>query len=238
MFFWNPTYFIFALPALILAFYAQWRVQSAYKKWLRIRNARGLTGLDAAKTLLRANNLGHVGIEGTPGSLTDHYDPRTQTMRLSSDVANSNSIAAMAVVAHEIGHAVQDAQAYVPMKVRSAIVPGVQIGSWLGPILFFVGWLLALYFNSPFGYQLAWIGVLFFAGALVFAFATLPVEFNASARAKAMLTDAGLIYSNDEMNGVRSVLDAAALTYVAAAAQALSTLLYYVFLLGGFRRRN
>ena len=238
MFFWNPTYFIFALPALILAFYAQWRVQSAYKKWLRVRNARGLTGLDAAKTLLRANNLGHVGIEGTPGSLTDHYDPRTQTMRLSSDVANSNSIAAMAVVAHEIGHAVQDAQAYVPMKVRSAIVPGVQIGSWLGPILFFVGWLLALYFNSPFGYQLAWIGVLFFAGALVFAFATLPVEFNASARAKAMLTDAGLIYSDDEMKGVRSVLDAAALTYVAAAAQALSTLLYYVFLLGGFRRRN
>jgi len=238
MFFWNPTYFIFALPALILAFYAQWRVQSAYKKWLRIRNARGLTGLDAAKTLLRANNLGHVGIEGTPGSLTDHYDPRTQTMRLSSDVANSNSIAAMAVVAHEIGHAVQDAQAYVPMKVRSAIVPGVQIGSWLGPILFFVGWLLAIYYNSAFGYQLAWIGVLFFAGALVFAFATLPVEFNASARAKAMLTDAGLIYSDDEMKGVRSVLDAAALTYVAAAAQALSTLLYYVFLLGGFRRRN
>ena len=238
MFFWNPTYFIFALPALILAFYAQWRVKSAYNKWLRIRNARGLTGSDAAKMLLRANNLGHVGIEGTPGSLTDHYDPRTQTMRLSSDVANSNSIAAMAVVAHEIGHAVQDAQAYVPMKVRSAIVPGVQIGSWLGPILFFVGWLLALYFNSPFGYQLAWIGVLFFAGALVFAFATLPVEFNASARAKAMLTDAGLIYSNDEMNGVRSVLDAAALTYVAAAAQALSTLLYYIFLLGGFRRRN
>jgi len=238
MFFFNPTYFIFALPALILAFYAQWRVQSAYKKWLRVRNARGLTGLDAAKMLLRANNLGHISIEGMPGSLTDNYDPRTQTMRLSSDVANSNSIAAMAVVAHEIGHAVQDAQAYVPMKVRSAIVPGVQIGSWLGPILFFVGWLLALYFNSPFGYQLAWIGVLFFAGALVFAFATLPVEFNASARAKAMLTDAGLIYSNDEMNGVRSVLDAAALTYVAAAAQALSTLLYYIFLLGGFRRRN
>ncbi len=238
MFFFNPTYFIFALPALILAFYAQWRVQSAYKKWLRVRNARGLTGLDAAKMLLRANNLGHIGIEGMPGSLTDNYDPRTQTMRLSSDVANSNSIAAMAVVAHEIGHAVQDAQAYVPMKVRSAIVPGVQIGSWLGPILFFVGWLLALYFNSPFGYQLAWIGVLFFAGALVFAFATLPVEFNASARAKAMLTDAGLIYNDDEMNGVRSVLDAAALTYVAAAAQALSTLLYYIFLLGGFRRRN
>jgi Zn-dependent membrane protease YugP len=238
MFFWNPTYFIFALPALILAFYAQWRVQSAYNKWLRVRNARGLTGLDAAKMLLRANNLGHVGIEGTPGSLTDHYDPRTQTMRLSPDVANSNSIAAMAVVAHEIGHAVQDAQAYVPMKVRSAIVPGVQIGSWLGPILFLVGWLLAIYFNSPFGYQLAWIGVVFFAGALVFAFATLPVEFNASARAKAMLTDAGLIYSDDEMKGVRSVLDAAALTYVAAAAQALSTLLYYIFLLGGFRRRS
>jgi Zn-dependent membrane protease YugP len=237
MWFWDPMYFVFALPALILAFYAQWRVQSAYNKWLRVRNARGLTGLQAAKMLLNANNLGHISIEGTPGALTDHYDPRTQTMRLSPDVANSNSVAAVAVVAHEIGHAVQDAEAYVPMKVRSAIVPGVQIGSWLGPILFFIGFFLAAYYRSPFGMQIAWIGVLFFAGALVFAFATLPVEFNASARAKAMLTDAGLIYA-DEMNGVRSVLDAAALTYVAAAAQALSTLLYYVFLLGGFRRRN
>ena len=237
MFFFNPTYFIFALPALILAFYAQWRVKSAYNKWLRVRNTRGLTGLQAAKMLLNYNNLGHVSIEGTQGALTDHYDPRTQTMRLSPDVANSNSVAAVAVVAHEIGHAVQDAQAYVPMKVRSAIVPGVQIGSWLGPILFFVGFLLAGYFRSAIGYQIAWLGVLFFSGALVFAFATLPVEFNASARARAMLTDAGLIYT-DEMKGVSSVLDAAALTYVAAAAQALSTLLYYIFLLGGFRRRN
>ena len=237
MFFFNPTYFIFALPALILAFYAQWRVKSAYNKWLRVRNSRGLTGLQAAKMLLNYNNLGHVSIEGTQGALTDHYDPRTQTMRLSPDVANSNSVAAVAVVAHEIGHAVQDAQAYVPMKVRSAIVPGVQIGSWLGPILFFIGFFLAGYFRSAIGYQIAWLGVLFFSGALVFAFATLPVEFNASARARAMLTDAGLIYT-DEMKGVSSVLDAAALTYVAAAAQALSTLLYYVFLLGGFRRRN
>ena len=237
MFFWNPTYFIFALPALILAFYAQWRVKSAYNKWLRVRNTRGLTGLQAARMLLNYNNLGHVSVEGTPGSLTDHYDPRTQTMRLSADVANSSSVAAVAVVAHEIGHAVQDAEAYVPMKVRSAIVPGVQIGSWLGPILFFIGFFLAGYYLSAIGYQIAWLGVLFFSGALVFAFATLPVEFNASARARAMLTDAGLIYE-DEMNGVRSVLDAAALTYVAAAAQALSTLLYYVFLLGGFRKRN
>src|SRR5512146_3273039 len=131
MFFLNPTYLIFAMPALLLAFYAQWRVQSAYNKWLRIRNMRGLTGLDAAKMLLNANNLSHVGIESTSGSLTDHYDPRSQTMRLSQDVAHSNSVAALAVVAHEIGHAVQDAQGYTPMKFRTAIVPGVQIGSWL-----------------------------------------------------------------------------------------------------------
>ena len=234
---WNPTYWIFAMPALILAFYAQWRVQSAYNKWLRVRNARGLNGLQAARMLLNHNNLGHVGVEGTPGALSDHYDPRTQTMRLSPEVANSPSVAALAVVAHEIGHAVQDAEAYVPLKLRTAIVPGVQIGSWLGPILFMIGWLMAAYYRSPFGYQIAWVGVLFFAGALVFAFATLPVEFNASARARAMLTEAGLIYE-DELNGVRSVLDAAALTYVAAAAQALSTLLYYIFLLGGFRRRD
>src|SRR5512136_188009 len=105
MFFFNPTYFIFALPALILAFYAQWRVQSAYNKWLRVANSRGVTGLQAAKVLLNHNNLGHISIEGTQGTLTDHYDPRTKTMRLSTDVANSNSVAAVSVVAHEIGHA-------------------------------------------------------------------------------------------------------------------------------------
>jgi len=237
MFFFDPMYLIFAMPALILAFWAQWRVQSAYNKWLRIRNSRGLTGAQAARTLLNYNNLGHISVEGSPGQLSDHYDPRTKTMRLSPDVANSPSVAALAIVAHEIGHASQDAEAYAPLKLRSAIVPAVQIGSWLGPILFFIGFFLAAYYRSAFGYQIAWIGVLFFAGALVFAFVTLPVEFNASARAKAMLTEAGLIYP-DEAKGVSSVLDAAALTYVAAAAQALSTLLYYVFLLGGFRRRN
>jgi len=235
--FFDPMYLVFAMPALILAFWAQWRVQSAYNKWLRIRNSRGLTGQQAAYTLLNYNNLGHISIEGSPGQLSDHYDPRTKTMRLSPDVANSPSVAALAIVAHEIGHAAQDAEAYVPLKLRSAIVPAVQIGSWLGPILFFIGFFLAGYYRSAFGYQIAWIGVLFFAGALVFAFVTLPVEFNASARAKAMLTEAGLIYP-DETKGVSSVLDAAALTYVAAAAQALSTLLYYVFLLGGFRRRD
>jgi Zn-dependent membrane protease YugP len=235
--FLDPMYFVFVLPAMILVFWAQWRVKSAYNKWLRIRNSRGLTGLQAARMLLNYNNLGHISIENTPGSLSDHYDPRTQTMRLSPDVANSNSVAALAIVAHEIGHAVQDSEAYVPMKLRTALVPGVQIGSYLGPILVMIGLVLAFYMRSPFGYQLAWIGVFFFSAALVFAFATLPVEFNASARARAMLTDAGLIYP-DEMNGVRSVLDAAALTYVAAAAQALSTVLYYIFLLGGFRRRN
>jgi hypothetical protein len=237
MFFFDPMYLVFAMPALILAFWAQWRVKSAYNKWLRVRNARGLTGLQAARTLLNYNNLGHISVEGSQGQLSDHYDPRTKTMRLSPDVANSPTVAALAIVAHEIGHASQDAEAYAPLKLRSAIVPGVQIGSWLGPILFFIGFFLAAYYRSAFGYQIAWLGVVFFAGALVFAFVTLPVEFNASARAKAMLTEAGLIYP-DEAKGVSSVLDAAALTYVAAAAQALSTLLYYVFLLGGFRRRD
>ena len=237
MFFFDPMYLVFAMPALILAFWAQWRVKSAYNKWLRVRNSRGLTGLQAARTLLNYNNLGHISVEGSQGQLSDHYDPRTKTMRLSPDVANSPTVAALAIVAHEIGHASQDAEAYAPLKLRSAIVPGVQIGSWLGPILFFIGFFLAAYYRSAFGYQIAWLGVVFFAGALVFAFVTLPVEFNASARAKAMLTEAGLIYP-DEAKGVSSVLDAAALTYVAAAAQALSTLLYYVFLLGGFRRRD
>lgn len=239
--FWDPMYLIISLPAIILVFWAQWRVKSAYDKWLRVRNARGLTGLQAARMLLNHNNLGHISIEGTNQLLGDHYDPRSQTIRFSPDVANSPSVASLAIVAHEIGHVAQDAESYIPLKARNVIVPVAQIGSYLGPILVMLGLVLAAYLRTAasreFAYQVAWFGVLLFGGALALTVITLPVEFNASARAKAMLTDAGLIYA-DEMPGVRAVLDAAALTYVAAAAQALSQLIYYLMLLGGFRRRD
>lgn len=227
--FFDPMYFVFALPALLLAFYAQFKVQSAYRKYLQVRNQRGLTGFEAARYLLSANGLGHVSVEGTRGYLSDHYDPRTKTLRLSPQVARSASVAALGIVAHEVGHVMQDARGYAPLRVRSGLVPVVNFGSWLGPILFFIGLLM----NYT---KLAWVGVLFFAGAAVFALITLPVEFNASRRAMQMLTANGLVVSSNEAQGVKKVLDAAALTYVAALAQALSTLLYYVFLLMGLSR--
>ncbi len=229
MFFFDPLYFVFVLPALLLAFYAQMKVQGAYSRWLKVANVRGLSGLDAAKYLLRANQLGDVTLEGTPGKLTDHYDPRTKTLRLSQGVAQSRSVASLAIVAHEVGHAVQDATGYAPLQFRGAIVPAIQVSSWIGPALFILGLLM----RSP---GLAWLGVIFFGGTVLFAFVTLPVELNASARAIAMLRGDGLVVSGEEESGVRSVLNAAALTYVAALAQTLLTLLYYISLLSGSRR--
>ncbi len=229
MFYFDPLYLVFALPALLLAFYAQFRVQSAYRRYSQRANWQGISGLEAARYLLSSAGLGHVRVEGTPGQLTDHYDPRTKTLRLSPQVAHSRSVAALGIVAHEVGHAMQDAQAYAPLRLRTGLVPAVNLGSWLGPILFLVGFLM----RAP---SLAWAGVLFFAGSAVFALITLPVELNASGRALQMLRATGLVTGGQEIEGVKSVLNAAALTYVAALAQALSTLLYYVFLLTGFSR--
>ncbi|MGQ9682937.1 MAG: zinc metallopeptidase [Anaerolineae bacterium] len=229
--YYNALYWVFGLPALLLAIYAQFRVQSAYRKYTQVPNARRISGLQAARYLLDANALTHVNIEGTPGVLSDHYDPRTKTLRLSEGVARSGSVAALGIVAHEVGHAQQDATAYLPLRLRAGLVPVLTFGSYLGPILFFIG----LLFQS---YQLAVVGVVFFALAAAFALITLPVELNASRRALAMLQSNGLVISGDDERGARSVLSAAALTYVAAVAQALSTLLYYVFLLSGMRRRD
>lgn len=229
MFYFDPMYLVFALPALLLAFYAQFRVQSTYGKYSQKSNWRGISGLEAARYLLSSTGLHHIRVEGTPGQLTDHYDPRSRTLRLSPQVAHGRSVAALGIVAHEVGHAMQDAQAYAPLRWRTGLVPAVNIGSWLGPILFLIGFLM----RAP---SLAWVGVLFFAGSAVFALVTLPVELNASGRALQMLQTAGLVMGGQEVKGVKSVLNAAALTYVAALAQALSTLLYYVFLLTGFSR--
>jgi Zn-dependent membrane protease YugP len=232
VFYFNPTYLIFVLPALLLAFYAQMRVRSAYNKYTRKANLRGITGLQVAERLLPAAGLAHVTVEGTRGQLTDHYDPRSNTLRLSSGVARTPSVAALAIVAHEIGHAQQDAQGYGPLKLRTGLVPAVQVSAWVGPILFMIG----LFLNMT---GVAWLGVAAFAAGAVFALITLPVEFNASRRGLQLLRTYQLA-DGREMKEVKSVLDAAALTYVAALAQTLATLLYYVFMLTGFggRRRD
>jgi len=231
MFFWNPTYLVFALPGLLLAMWAQSRVQGAYSRYLRVPNRRGMSGVEAASRLLQARGLGAVSIEGTKGQLTDHYDPRSKKLRLSPGVANSSSVAALSIVAHEVGHALQDATNYGPLKLRSGIVPMVQVSSAVGPIVFFIG----LMMQSS---GLAWVGVLLFSASALFALLTLPVEKDASKRALQLLTTSGLVVGQDETAAARNVLDAAAWTYVAALVQILSTLLYYVFLLSGFSRRR
>ena len=228
-FYFDPMYFVFAMPALLLAMWAQWKVSSAYDKYTKIRNTRNLTGVQVAQYLLRANGLG-LNISGTPGNLTDHYDPRDKTLYLSPGVAQTPSVAALAIVAHEVGHAVQDAQGYAPLRLRAWLVAPASIGPWIGYILFIIG----IFINLS---GLVWLGIAFFSLSLVFALATLPVEFNASQRALEMLRSSALV-GQGEVEAAQAVLTAAALTYVAAAAQALSTLLYYVFIAMNLGRRR
>lgn len=231
MFYFDPIYLILVgLPSLILMGITTWYVKHSYSKWSRVRATSGLTGYQAAQRLLSTGGLYGMQIQGTAGNLTDHYDPRNKTLFLSNGVANSPSVASVAIAAHELGHAMQDAEDYVPLRFRSALVPMVNIGSNLGWLLIMAG----LFFRMT---NLAWLGVLFFAGGAIFALATLPVEFNASARAKQLLVQTGIIQTDEEMRGVNAVLNAAALTYVAALITAILQLLYYVFLVGG-RRRN
>ncbi len=241
MFFFDPTYLLFMVPAFLLMAATSWYVKAAYKKWSQVRAQSGLTGAQAAQRLISSasyataegQGLRDVRILGIGGNLTDHYDPRDKTLKLSPGVANTPSVAALAIAAHELGHAMQDSEGYLPMRMRSALVPAVNIGSNLGWILIIAG--LLLKFTT-----LAWLGVIAFSAGAVFALFTLPVEFNASARAKRMLAESGIIRDENEQRGVNNVLNAAALTYVAGLVTAVLQLLYYVSLVGGLggRRRS
>jgi Zn-dependent membrane protease YugP len=224
-------YILFSLPALLLGLWAQFKVQRSFNKYSRVRTYTGLTGAEVARRMLDSNGLQNVQIEQVGGTLSDHYDPRTRILRLSQGVYASPSIAAAGVAAHEAGHAIQHRDQYAFLNLRSLMVPTVQIGSWLGPIVFMVG----LFMAGTIGTRIAWAGLILFALTAVFALLTLPVEFNASTRAKEWLSNSGVIYG-EERAGINAVLDAAALTYVAAAIQAISTILYYAFLLMGRSR--
>ncbi len=230
MFFFNPAYLIFMAPAFLLMMLTSWYVKSAYSKWSKIPARSRLTGAQAAQRLISAGGLMGVQVQGIRGEMTDNYDPRDKVLRLSEGVSNSASVAALAIAAHELGHAMQDSEDYFPLRFRAALVPAVNIGSNLGWILIAIG----LFLNWL---NVAWLGVLVFSAGAVFSLATLPVEFNASARAKRLLVESGIIQGEDEARGVNNVLNAAALTYVAGAVTAILQVLYYVFLLGGRRRR-
>ena len=229
--FFDPYYMIYMLPALLLGLIAQFYVNSRYSKWSQVQNRSGMTGAQVAQRLMERHGMYNLNLKGIPGQLTDHYDPRNKTLALSQGIAQTPSVAAMASAANELGHAQQDKDNYLPMRLRSALVPMVNIGTNLGWILIMVGLLIQIS-------GLAWLGVIAFSAGVVFSVATLPVELNASRRARAMLKSSGMIMTEEEDQGVRQVLNAAALTYVAAIITSLMQMLYFVSLVGGRGRRR
>ncbi len=224
-------YLLCSLPALLLGLIAQLMIKSSYSKYSQIGTYTRFSGAQAARRILDQHGLQNIAIEQVNGTLTDHYDPARRVLRLSTSVFQSSSIASVGVAAHETGHALQHAQGYKPLSLRTAIVPTVQIGSWLGPIVFMAG----LFLNSALGNKVAIFGLILFSLTAIFALITLPVEFDASRRAKTQLVNYGII-TPGELEGVNKVLNAAALTYVAGAAQAISSILYYALLLVNRRR--
>lgn len=228
----NMLYLLLVVPAFILSLIAQAKVKSTYAKMSKVRNTSGYTGAQAAAAVLRHYGISDVHIVETTGKLSDHFDPRQKVIRLSKEVYYGNSVASVGIACHEAGHAAQHAQGYLPIKVRNAIIPVCNIGSYLGIPLAFAGYFLGF---EP----LVLIGLGLYSLIAVFQLVTLPVEFNASSRAVKVIDEAGLLRSEEEINGTKKVLSAAAMTYVAALAVTLANLLRFAILfLGRGRRRN
>ncbi|HUT54202.1 MAG TPA: zinc metallopeptidase [bacterium] len=231
MFYFDPLYFLFIAPAFLLALYAQFRVKSAFSRYSRVGTMSGITGAAAARRILDSNGLHDVAIEAARGWLSDHYDPRSRVLRLSPEVYATPSVAAAGIAAHEAGHALQHAAGYAPLKIRNAIVPTASIGSWLAFPMILIGALMSAK-GLALGGDLALAGFLLFSAFVVFQLFTLPVELDASRRAKKVIADLGIIRTQEEAAGVSTVLNAAALTYVAATLSALAQLLYFALRLG------
>ena len=227
------SYLVYMLPALLLGLWAQWKVKSTFQKYNKVSNSRNMTGAQAARLILDKNNLSQIRIERVRGQLTDHYDPQDYVIRLSDAVYNSVSIGAIGVAMHEAGHAVQHAEDYSPMKVRSAIVKACNLGSQIGPIMILVGCLFA----GDFGRKIILLGILLFSLVAIFQLVTLPVEFNASNRALEVIRDSGM-FAQEDYRGAKKVLTAAALTYVAALVTSIMQILYYVTRFLGGRRND
>lgn len=225
MFYWGGSIYLL-IPAILLSIYAQFKISSTYKRYSKIRSQSGLTGAQAARALLNSNGLYDVRVEPIGGRLSDHYDPRTRVINLSEDVYQGSSLSSVAVAAHETGHALQHASGYFPMTLRSSFVPVANLGSGAGPILIMVGLFMPSYD------WLLQLGIFAFAFAVLFQIITLPVEYNASHRALSLLQE-GHMLGSEEVRGARSVLNAAALTYVAAALAAVLQLARFILISRG-----
>lgn len=234
----DPMYLVFALPPFLLGLIANAWVKSAYRKGLEVRSEQNVTGIQAAQYLARRAGL-NLNVTVIGGELNDKYDPRSNTLMVSDGVAKSASVGALAIVAHELGHAMQDDEDYAPLRVRSALVAPVNVGTQLGSVLFMIGFFLSYLSTglASLGRLISWVGIFGFCLAALFALVTLPVELNASRRGLRLLAESGLVLQA-QMGYARNVLTAAAMTYVAALAQALGQVMYYVYLLGGRRRRR
>ncbi|HEX3043854.1 MAG TPA: zinc metallopeptidase [Bacillota bacterium] len=228
MFFWNDPTFLLLIPAILFSLYAQFKVQSTFNKYLDVQASSGMTGAQVARDILDSNQLQDVPVELTPGTLSDHYDPRGRVLRLSPEVYHGRSLASLGVAAHESGHAIQHAQAYAPLAIRNGIYPVANFGSTLGYILFFIG----LFFGGGASTFLLDLGIILFSFFVFFTVLTLPVEFNASSRAMRTLSEGGYLRGGDELYGAKKVLSAAAMTYVAAAATAILNLVRMLLIRG------
>ncbi len=237
--FWGDWTILVLLPAMIFSFWAQFKVQSTFKKYDRVTTQRRMTGADAARKILDMNGLYNVRVEYINGHLNDHFDPRTNVIRLSDATYNSTSVAALGVAAHEAGHAVQHATGYLPIKLRGAIIPVTRFGSMLAMPLFLIGLLVVGFagINPVIGEYLMFGGIVLFSLSTLFQLVTLPVEFNASSRALATLESSGMLYG-DEVKGAKRVLSAAAMTYVAALATSLATLLRFILIASSASNRR
>ena len=226
----DMTYLLLVVPALILSLVAQIAVKSAYKKMAKVYSTRGYTGAQAAAAVLRYYNIGNVRIEKIGGTLSDHFDPRTNVISLSEDVYDSPSIASVGIACHEAGHAAQHALGYRPIVWRNSILPVCKIGSWAGIPLALLGYFL--------GFEtLVWIGLLLYSAIMIFQLVTLPVEFDASHRAMQVIEETGML-SGEELSGAKKVLRSAAMTYVASLAVTMANLLRFVLIFTGGRRRR
>lgn len=224
----DPVYLLFAAPGLLLALYASFATKSTFKKYARIRSSTGMSGAEAARRLLRFAGIDDVTVEQTGGFLSDHYDPIAKRLRLSTDVYNTPSLAAVGVACHEAGHAIQHQRGFAWMHLRTMLVPATNVSSWLSYIVIMIGFLLS-------SQQFILIGAVIFSAAVLFSIVTLPVEWDASRRAKLLMVEAGVV-PRAEAADAGKVLDAAFLTYVAAAVSSLLTLLYYLLRAGVLRR--